>query len=60
MSDHRWVRLPVGWVVELLRAVPVLVFMLLLYYGLPVIGIKMSSYWAVVIALILYNGSGRR
>ncbi len=31
--------------------------MLLLYYGLPVVGIKMSSYWAVVIALILYNGS---
>lgn len=57
LSDHRWVRLPVGWVVELLRAVPVLVFMLLLYYGLPVIGIRMSSYWAVVIALILYNGS---
>lgn len=57
LSDRRWVRLPVGWVVELLRAVPVLVFMLLLYYGLPVIGIRMSSYWAVVIALILYNGS---
>jgi glutamate transport system permease protein len=57
LSDHRWVRLPVGWAVELLRAVPVLVFMLLLYYGLPVIGIRMSSYWAVVIALILYNGS---
>lgn len=57
LSDRRWVRLPVGWAVELLRAVPVLVFMLLLYYGLPVIGIRMSSYWAVVIALILYNGS---
>lgn len=57
MSDHAWVRLPVGWIVELLRAVPVLVFMLLLYYGLPVIGIRMSSYWAVVIALIAYNGS---
>ncbi|WP_295839611.1 amino acid ABC transporter permease [uncultured Microbacterium sp.] len=57
MSDHTWVRLPVGWVVEILRAVPVLVFMLLLYYGLPVIGIRMPSYWAVVIALILYNGS---
>ncbi|MBB3156487.1 glutamate transport system permease protein [Microbacterium proteolyticum] len=57
LSDHRWVRLPVGWAVELLRAVPVLVFMLLLYYGLPVIGIRMSSYWAVVIALVLYNGS---
>ncbi|WP_369673165.1 ABC transporter permease subunit, partial [Enterococcus faecium] len=34
MSDHAWVRLPVGWIVEILRAVPVLIFMLLLYYGL--------------------------
>lgn len=57
LSDHAWVRVPVTWIVELLRAVPVLVFMLLLYYGLPVIGIKMPSYWAVVIALIAYNGS---
>lgn len=57
LSDHGWLRRPIGWIVEFLRAVPVLVFMLLLYYGLPVIGIKMPSYWAVVIALIAYNGS---
>ena len=57
MSDHAWVRMPVGWIVELLRAVPVLIFMLLLYYGLPVIGLKVSPYGAVVIALIAYNGS---
>lgn len=57
LSDHAWVRGPVTWVIEVLRAIPVLIFMLLLYYGLPVIGIKMPSYWAVVIALIAYNGS---
>ncbi|MFT4135509.1 amino acid ABC transporter permease [Microbacterium sp.] len=57
LSDHAWVRGVFGAIVELLRAVPVLVFMLLLYYGLPVIGIKMPSYWAVVIALVAYNGS---
>lgn len=57
MSDHAWLRVPVGWIVEILRAIPVLVFMMLLYYGLPVAGIKMSPYWAVVIALIAYNGS---
>lgn len=57
LSDHAWVRVPVAWIVEILRAVPVLVFMLLLYYGLPVIGIKMPSYWAVVLALVAYNGS---
>lgn len=57
LSDHAWVRIPVTAVIEVFRAVPVLVLMLLLYYGLPVIGIKMGSYFAVVIALVVYNGS---
>lgn len=57
LSDHAWLRVPVGWIVEVLRAIPVLVLMMLLYYGLPVVGVKMPPYWAVVIALIAYNGS---
>lgn len=57
LSEHAWVREPVRWIIEVLRAVPVLILMMLLYYGLPVIGIKMSPYFAVVIALIVYNGS---
>ena len=57
LSEHAWVREPVRWIIEVLRAGPVLVLMMLLYYGLPVVGIKMSPYFAVVIALIVYNGS---
>ncbi|MFG6474771.1 amino acid ABC transporter permease [Microbacterium sp. P06] len=57
MSNHAWIRWPFTAIVEVLRAVPVLVFMFLLYYGLPVLGIRMEPYWAVVIALIAYNGS---
>lgn len=57
LSEHAWVRIPVTAITELFRAVPVLVFMMLLYYGLPVVGIKMEPYWAVVIALMAYNGS---
>ncbi|TFV83537.1 amino acid ABC transporter permease [Microbacterium sp. dk485] len=57
LSDHAWVRVPFTVVIELLRAVPVLIFMFLLYYGFPVIGVRMEPYWAVVIALIAYNGS---
>ncbi|WP_243076731.1 amino acid ABC transporter permease [Microbacterium sp. SS28] len=57
LSDHAWVRMPITGVTEVFRAIPVLIFMIFLYYGLPVIGIKMPSYWAVVIALIAYNGS---
>ena len=57
LSDHAWVRWPVTAVVEFLRAVPVLVTMFLLYYGMPVVGVRMEGYWVVVIALIVYNGS---
>lgn len=57
LSDHAAVNWPARIVIEVLRAIPVLVFMMLLYYGLPIVGIRMSPYWAVVIALICYNGS---
>lgn len=57
LSDHAWVRIPVAWITELLRAVPVLVMMMLLYYAMPVVGIRFSPFEAVVIALIAYNGS---
>ncbi|MBS3179492.1 MULTISPECIES: amino acid ABC transporter permease [unclassified Pseudoclavibacter] len=57
LSDHAWVRIPFTVVVEGLRAIPVLILMMLMYYGLPAIGIKMEPFWAVVIALIAYNGS---
>ena len=52
-----WIRWICGILVEFFRAVPVLVFMMLLFYGLPTVGIRMPPYWAVVIALIVYNGS---
>ena len=57
LSEHAWVRVPVTIITELFRAVPVLVLMMLLYYGLPVIDVKMDPYWAVVLALMAYNGS---
>ncbi|MGO2747537.1 amino acid ABC transporter permease [Microbacterium sp.] len=57
LSEHAWVRIPVTVITEVFRAVPVLVMMMLLYYGLPTVGIKVEPYWAVVIALMVYNGS---
>ncbi len=57
LSDHAWVRAPFTVLVEVLRAIPVLIFMMLLYYALPVLGLRMPTFWAVVIALICYNGS---
>jgi len=57
LSDHAWVRVPVMVVTELFRAVPVLVMMMIFYYGLPTFDITIAPYWAVVLGLTLYNGS---
>lgn len=60
LSDHAWVRLPVTWITEAFRAVPVLVMMMLFFYGInsiPGIPFKMTPYIAVVLGLVLYNGS---
>jgi glutamate transport system permease protein len=57
LSDHAWVRRISGFVVELFRAVPLLILIFLFYYGLPAMGVAMTPYIAVVIGLTLYNGS---
>jgi hypothetical protein len=36
---------------------PVLILMMIMYYGLPPLGVDMTPFMAVVIALTLYNGS---
>ena len=56
LSDHWFIRWPCWAVVEFFRAVPVLLLMILVWfsYGIEKDG---SSYWAVVIALTLYNGA---
>ncbi|GIF18446.1 glutamate transport system permease protein [Actinoplanes tereljensis] len=58
LSDHWWVRIPSGVVVEFFRAVPLLLMMFFIFFGIPFVTEKpMSPLWAVVIALTLYNGS---
>lgn len=56
LSDHAWVRLPAFLVVEFFRAVPVLMLMIFVFFSYG-IGDGFGSYWSVVIALTLYNGS---
>ena len=56
LSDHAWVRVPAFLVVEFFRAVPVLMLMIFIFFSYG-IGDGFGSYWSVVIALTLYNGS---
>jgi len=58
LSDHTWVARPATVVVEFFRAVPLVVMIFIFYFGLPpTTGIVVSTYWAVVLGLMLYNGA---
>ncbi|MEV6768420.1 amino acid ABC transporter permease [Nocardia sp. NPDC051030] len=60
MSDHRWVRIVAGTIVEFARAIPVLILMIFLYALYAQNNIFPSdqlSLAAVVTALTIYNGS---
>ncbi|MEW1793865.1 MULTISPECIES: amino acid ABC transporter permease [Streptomyces] len=60
LSDHRWVRVPSGVVVEFFRAIPVLILMVFanqLYAEYTDISTEMRPLYAVVTGLVLYNAS---
>jgi glutamate transport system permease protein len=57
LSDHGWLRWPAFLVVEFFRAVPVLLLMIFVFLTYGAGGGGIGSYWSVVIALTLYNGS---
>ncbi|MEV0004584.1 amino acid ABC transporter permease [Micromonospora sp. NPDC050980] len=58
LSDRWWISVPAGAVVEFFRAVPLLLMIFFVFYGVPfLIKGPVSAFWAVVIGLTLYNGS---
>jgi glutamate transport system permease protein len=57
ISDHAWVRVPATWVVEIFRALPMLILMFFFYFGSMQYNLGLSPMWAVVLGLTLYNGS---
>jgi His/Glu/Gln/Arg/opine family amino acid ABC transporter permease subunit len=48
------VRMGVGWAVEFIRAVPLLLQIFFIFFGLPAIGIKIPTFPAAVLALSLW------
>jgi glutamate transport system permease protein len=57
ISDHWWFRAPATFVVELFRAIPLLILMFFFYYGNLQFQLGLGPFWAVVFGLTLYNGS---
>ncbi len=57
LSEHAWLRWPAGVVVEFFRSIPVIILMLFAFQlWFAVLGVS-SPFAAVVIGLVLYNGS---
>jgi glutamate transport system permease protein len=64
LSDHWWLRIPAGVIVEFFRAIPVLIMMFFALAGPPLIADAfdrsippITGFQAVVAGLTLYNGS---
>jgi polar amino acid transport system substrate-binding protein len=49
----RWVGIPLGFYVELLRGTPLLLQLFAIYYLLPDVGISLPAFWAGVIGLAI-------
>ena len=54
---NRWVRIPVGAYVELIRNTPLLVQIFIVYFGLSSLGLKLSAEVSAVIALVVNMGA---
>ncbi|MBO0891179.1 MAG: amino acid ABC transporter permease, partial [Acidothermales bacterium] len=54
LSDRLWLRIPCVAVIEFFRATPLVLLILGIFFGF---GDTTGRYWALVIALMLYNGS---
>ncbi|MEU3063047.1 amino acid ABC transporter permease [Streptomyces subrutilus] len=60
LSDHAWVRVPVGAVVEFFRAIPVLMLMLFgsaLFVQFSTVSSDVRPLYAVITGLVLYNAA---
>jgi glutamate transport system permease protein len=57
LSHRAWLARPAGGWVELFRGVPLLLLILFVFLGLPAVGVTVSTFWALVLGLTLYNGA---
>jgi glutamate transport system permease protein len=57
LSDYAAIRIPASWVVELFRAIPLLILIFFFYYVPLQYKLHLDTLWALVFGLTLYNGS---
>ncbi len=53
-TPWRWLSIALRWGVELIRAVPLLLLMFFIFFGLPAFGLRIPTYPAAVLAMSLW------
>jgi His/Glu/Gln/Arg/opine family amino acid ABC transporter permease subunit len=51
LSDVRWLRISVGFIVGIIRGTPMLLQLLFAYYLLPHLGVEIDAFWTAIIAI---------
>ena len=57
MSPRRWLRWPMVALIDLFRAIPPLVLLIMVYSGLPFAGVRLDPFVAVALAFLLNNSA---
>ena len=50
----RWLSEAIGWAVEVIRAVPLLLLIFFIFFGLPALGLRIPTFPAAVLAMSLW------
>ena len=53
-TPWRWVDAAVAWAVEVVRAVPLLLLIFFIFFGLPALGVRIPTFPAAVLAMSLW------
>lgn len=57
LSEHPWLRTPAFAIIELFRAIPLVIMIFFLFFAAPQAGLKLGVFSSLVVGLTLYNGS---
>jgi len=55
-ANQRWLKPLIIAYVDVVRACPIIVLLMLIYYALPFVGIRIPAFWAAILALSLNGG----
>ncbi|QRP47708.1 amino acid ABC transporter permease [Amycolatopsis sp. FDAARGOS 1241] len=57
LSTHKWISVPSAGVIELFRAIPLILLVYFFLIGLPMFGWNLPPFWVLTIPIVLHAGS---